>query len=139
VLPQKRLAHALEIVVEHQRHQRVILGDVGRIAHVIDRARRAIDEALHAGLLCGNHCRLEAAVVDGDRHFLVELEFCIVGDAGKMQHRVLAGERLRELLGVADIGLYDAQIGSVRQPATEEQIVVDGDLMALVDQPQGQQ
>ena len=97
VLPQDRLAHALELVVERERHQRVIFGDVGRIGHAIDRARRAVDEALHAGLLRGDHDRLEAVVVDGLGQLLVELEARIVGDAGKMQHGVLAFERLGNL------------------------------------------
>ena len=55
-----------------------------------------------------------------------------------MQHRVLALQRLRQLLGVADIALHDPQVGTVRQTAAEEQIVVDGDLIALVQQPRRQ-
>ena len=59
VLEQQRLAHALVLVVERERHQRVVLGHVRRVGHAVDRARRGVDEALHAGLLGRDHHRLE--------------------------------------------------------------------------------
>ena len=36
VLPQQRLAHPLEFVVERQRHQRMFLGHVGRVGDAVD-------------------------------------------------------------------------------------------------------
>ena len=54
VLPQHRFAHALEFVVERQRNEGMILGDVRRVADAVHRAhlivrvpRRAADSKPH--------------------------------------------------------------------------------------------
>ena len=39
VLPQDRFAHPLELVVERQRHQRMIFGDIRRVADAVNRTR----------------------------------------------------------------------------------------------------
>ena len=138
VLPQQRLAHALELVVERERHQRMVLGHVGRVADAVDRARRAVDEALHAGRFGREHHRLEAIVVDGLGQLLVELEARIVRDAGEMQDGVLTLQRLGQPRRVADVALDHAQVRAVRQPAAEIERVVDGDVIALGQQPRRQ-
>ena len=55
-----------------------------------------------------------------------------------MQHRVLAFERLGKLRGVADVALDHAQLGMVRQPAAEEQLIVNGDVVAFGQQTRGE-
>jgi len=65
VLPQDRLAHAFELVVERERNERVVFGHVGRVAHAVHRARGAVHEPFHARFLGRDHERLETIVVDG--------------------------------------------------------------------------
>ena len=55
-----------------------------------------------------------------------------------MQHRVDALERRGELGGVADIALDDAQVRIVRQRGSRRTEVVDGDVVAVAEQPRRQ-
>ena len=64
VLLQDRLAHALVFVVERERNQRMVLGDVGVVGYAVDRARGRVDESLHPGLLGSQHQRLEGVEID---------------------------------------------------------------------------
>ena len=52
-----------------------------------------------------------------------------------MQDGVLTDKRLGELGRVADVALDDPQLGIIRQPAAEIELVVDGDVVALGQQP----
>ena len=124
VFPQQRFAHALEFVVKRKRYERMLFRDVRRVGYAVHGTRRAIDELLHAGLLRRNHHRLEAVVVDRLRQFLVEFEACIIGNAGKMQDRILSRAGFGEFRGIANVALYDAQLWIVRQAAAEIEYVI---------------
>ena len=52
-----------------------------------------------------------------------------------MQHGLLALQRLDRFFGVADVTLDHAQIRMVRQPAAEEQLIINGDVVAFEQQP----
>ena len=131
VLLQERLAHALVLVVERERHERMVLGDVGLVGHAVDRARRGVDEALHPGLLGREHHRLEGVEVDRGGQILVELEARVVRDAGEIDDGVMARHRRREFGGVADIAVDDAQVRVVsrQELVAEEHDVVHRDLV----------
>src|SRR6185295_7736147 len=105
ILEQQRLGHPLETVVERQRNERMLLGDLRRIADAVDGARRRTDEALDPGLDGRLHAALEAVVVNRLAQRLVELEARVVGDAREMNDRVHTLHRRLERRDVADVAL----------------------------------
>ncbi|CAB4699595.1 unannotated protein [freshwater metagenome] len=136
VLEQQRLAHALVLVVEGERHQRMILRHVGMVRDPVHGAGGRVDEALHAGLLGGDHHRLESVEVDRGREALVELEARVVGDARQVDDGLDSLERLGELGGIADVSFDHLQVRiALRQELVPEiHDVVGSYLVAEVEQ-----
>ena len=121
-----RLAQALVLVVVGERHQRMLLGHVRRVAHAVDRAGRHVDEPPHAGAPCRDHHRLEAVVVDRPAQGRVELEARIVRDAGQVNDAVDAVHGRGKAGRVADVAANDVEIRMRRQTVRpEEHQVVD--------------
>src|SRR5262249_49959833 len=104
-----------------------------------DRARRAVHEPFHARFLGRDHEGLETIVVDGLRELLIELEACVVGDAGEMKDGVLTDKRLGELGRVADVALDDPQMGRIGQPAPKKNLVKTRKVAPLEKQPWGEE
>ena len=130
-----RLAQALVLVVVGERHERVLLGHLRRVAHAIDRAAGDVDEALHAGRFAREHHRLEALVIDRAAERGVEVEARIVRDARHVDDGVAALDRVSVPARVANVARDNFQIRMRRQSGrSEEHQVIDHDRVTGLEQ-----
>src|SRR5262245_11441892 len=113
LLLQQGLAFGLELGVVGQRLEREILGHFDAFLDAVDGRRRGIDEALDPARLSGAHQRHEGVKIDRAPQLRIELEGRIVGDAGEVDHRVAAFQRLLDRFGITDVALDLAQAGKL--------------------------
>src|SRR5262249_23608786 len=67
VLLQKRLAHALVLVVEREWNERMIFSDIRLVGDAVNRTRGGIDEALYPRALGRLNQRFEGVEIDRGR------------------------------------------------------------------------
>ena len=108
-------AHRLELRIIGQGFEDQILGHVLLFLDAVDAGGGGVDEAFDTGGLGGAHQRLETIEIDRLAERGVEVEGRIVRDAGQMNDRVAAFERLRYVGRVAQIALYLGEVAPVRQ------------------------
>ena len=117
----------------------MIFGYIRAVGDAVDRTRRRVNEATDAGFLGGDDRRLEGVEVDGRAELLIKLEACVVGNASKIDDLVLAFQRCRELLCIADVAGNDFQPGIIlgQKPVAKKHDVIDGDLVPGIQQLRG--
>src|SRR6516162_8702455 len=80
-----------------QRRERQILGHLGLALDAIHRRGGGIDETAHSRCLRGAHQRPKAIVIDRPAERRIEVKRRVVGDTGKVDDRVAAGEPARHV------------------------------------------